>query len=272
MRILRAAPGTFAGFDASAFRRRGTAANCSRRRHLPRHPDVLQAIIGADGRTRALRAGPGRRPALVRSQPAQLRADRRAHVAGRGAASCDGGARGRPDDRLPGRQRRPASRPSPAFLLAGCRAGDRRHAAHRLRRRRADGLARPAAAEAVRRAGAPAAAGRQSRCRVQSDERQAVGRSDRTARRRRSVVGAVLARRTGGRPTRRSPCGACRAWKRSGSCSPRPCIATIVRRIASGASCASSSGWRKSVPMFAVAYPRRHELLPAVADAVRRSR
>ena len=28
----------------------------------------------------------------------------------------------------------------------------------------------------------------------------------------------------------------------------------------------------KSVPLFAVAYPRRHELLPAVADAVRRSR
>ena len=28
----------------------------------------------------------------------------------------------------------------------------------------------------------------------------------------------------------------------------------------------------KSVPLFALAYPRRHELLPAVADAVRRSR
>lgn len=28
----------------------------------------------------------------------------------------------------------------------------------------------------------------------------------------------------------------------------------------------------RSVPLFAVAYPRRHELLPAVADAVRRSR
>jgi hypothetical protein len=28
----------------------------------------------------------------------------------------------------------------------------------------------------------------------------------------------------------------------------------------------------KSVPLFAVAYPRRHELLPAVADALRRSR
>ena len=28
----------------------------------------------------------------------------------------------------------------------------------------------------------------------------------------------------------------------------------------------------KSVPLFAVAYPRRHELLPAVADAIRRSR
>jgi len=28
----------------------------------------------------------------------------------------------------------------------------------------------------------------------------------------------------------------------------------------------------KSVPLFSVAYPRRHELLPAVADAVRRSR
>ena len=250
VRILRAAPGTFAGFDASAsettWYRREVLADGSIYLGIP---DVLQAIISADGRTARCAPAPEGDPRsfeanvlnFVLTAALTLQGEEPFHAT---VVRLDDRAVGFLGDSGTGKST------LAAFLLAeGAElvTDDMLRIVYDADEAMAwRGPPRLKLFDEQARLLLPAA---MSRCRVQSDERQAAGRGGRTARRRRSVVGAVLARRTGGQ--RRDGHRAARAGRGSdpGSCSPRPCIATIVRRIASSASCASSSGWRKSVPI-----------------------